>query len=79
MENEEKKLQPGDPGFTRGGKRTSAYYSRRQSAQASGDEAHATAERLKTISAKSRTQKSAAARVAETGGIFGKISGLFKR
>lgn len=77
--NQDRKLQPGDEGFTRGGNRTSTYYSRRQSAQATGDAAQVTAQRLKETSARGRTQKSAVAKAAETSGLFGKITNLFRR
>lgn len=79
---QEKRLQPGDAGFTRGGKRrqgASTYYSRRQSAQAMGDDVHLTAQRLEQSQARTRTQKSAIAKAAEGNGIIGKISGFFRR
>ncbi len=76
---QETRLQPGDEGFIRGGKRRGAYYSRRQSAQAMGDDAHLTAQRLEQAQARMRTQKSAIAKAAEGNGIIGKISGLFRR
>ncbi|MDO5335727.1 MAG: hypothetical protein Q4F23_06660 [Coriobacteriia bacterium] len=78
-QDQERRPQPGEAGFTRGGKRTSTYYSRRQSSQAMGDDAHVTAQRLKEVSAKTRTQKSAMAKAAEGNGLLGKISNLFRR
>jgi hypothetical protein len=78
-QNEGQRLQPGDPGFTRGSNRnTTTYYGLRQSKQATGEEAHETAERLKKLSASQRTQKSALQRSVENT-FVGKLTSFFKK